>query len=91
MRFCYLNPGASQSLPGRPPAETRDLWPAVTINATAQGSFGGVAAVERNRIFELPVDIELDFLKEFRIKLGQQRWVESNTVCFSQITYHSSY
>jgi hypothetical protein len=61
--------------------ETRDLWPAVTINATAQGDFGGLAALERNRIFELR-GTEPDFLMEFRTKLGQRRWIESDTVCF---------
>ena len=76
-----LDRSASQSLPGTPPAETRDLWPAVTINATAQGNFGGPAAVERNKIFELD-GIEPDFLQEFRTKLGQWRWIEPDTVCF---------
>src|SRR6266700_4979028 len=76
-----LDRGASRSLPGTPPAETRDLWPAVTITATAQGNFGGLAAVERNGIFELR-GIEPDFLKEFRTKLGQRRWIEFDTVCF---------
>ncbi|KAH9968404.1 hypothetical protein BJV74DRAFT_968761 [Russula compacta] len=69
---------ASESLPGTPPAETRDLWPTVTINATAQGNFGGPAAVERNKIFELD-GIEPDFLQEFRTKLEQRRWIEPDT------------
>ena len=75
-----LDRSASQSLPGTPPAETRDLWPAVTINATSQGDFGGLAAVERNKIFELH-GIEPVFLQEFRSKLGQPRWIEPDTVC----------
>ena len=51
------------------------------MKATAQGDFGGLAARERNRIFELR-GIEPDFLKEFRTKLGKLRWIESDTVCF---------
>jgi hypothetical protein len=51
-------------------AEACDLWPAVTIKATAQGDFGGLAARERNKIFEL-CGTEPDFLKEFRTKLGK--------------------
>ena len=62
-------------------AETCYLWPAVTIKATAQGDFGGLAALERNRMFEM-CGTELDFLAEFRTKLRQRRWVESDTVCF---------
>jgi hypothetical protein len=79
MRFCFRSrciPIASGT-----PVETRDLWPAVTLNATAQGDFGGLAALERNRIFELR-GTEPDFLMEFRTKLQQRRWIESDTVCF---------
>ena len=64
-----------------PLSETRILWPAVTINAAAQGDFGRLAALERNRIFEL-CGTEPDFLMEFRTKLRQRRWVESDTVYF---------
>ena len=60
---------------------TRDLWPAVTISTTTQGDFGGLAALERNGIFELD-GTEPNFLVEFREKLGQPRWIERNTVYF---------
>jgi hypothetical protein len=65
----------------RLPAETRDLWPAITINAPAQGDFGWLANVERNAIFELS-GTEPDFLMEFKTKLRQRRWIDSETVCF---------
>ncbi len=62
-------------------AVTRDLWPAITITAVGQGKFGGEAALERNWIYELDDD-EPDFLTEFREKLRQPRWIDSdNTVC----------
>jgi hypothetical protein len=70
-----------RSLSGTPFAETRDLWSAVTINATAQGDFDGLAALRRNRIFELR-GAEPDFLMEFKTKLGQRFWIEADTVCF---------
>jgi hypothetical protein len=76
-----LDPSASQLRPGTPPAVTRDLLPAVTINAPAQGNFGGPDAVERNKIFKLD-GIEPDFLQEFRSKLRQPRWIEPDLVCF---------
>ena len=69
------------SLLPRLPAETRDLWPAITINASAQGDFGWLANVERNAIFELS-GTEPDFLMEFKTKLRQRRWIDSETVCF---------
>ncbi|KAI0249462.1 hypothetical protein BJV78DRAFT_696849 [Lactifluus subvellereus] len=59
-------------------AETCYLWPVVTIEATAEGDFGGPAALERNQIFELH-GTEPNFLKEFRTKLRQRRWIESDT------------
>ena len=62
-------------------AETYDLWPAVTIKATVRGEFGGLAMLELNRIFELHGS-EPDFLIEFRTKLRQQRWIDSDTVHF---------
>ena len=67
--------------------QTRDLWPAVTINAPTRGNFGGQANIEPNAIFELS-GTEPDFLTEFRTKLGQRRWIDSNTVYFFYITYH---
>ena len=63
------------------PQETRELWPAVTISAPARGDFGGQANVERNVIVRLS-DNEPDFLMEFRTKLRQRRWIDSDTVCF---------
>ncbi|KAH9997804.1 hypothetical protein BJV74DRAFT_254830 [Russula compacta] len=47
---------ASESLPGIPPAETRDLWPAVTINATAQGNFAGLPSGIQNQIGAAALD-----------------------------------
>jgi hypothetical protein len=75
-----LDLAASRSLPRTPSAETRDLWPAITMNATARGDFGWLSAVEHNGISELLV-IEPVFHMEFRTKLGQRRWIEP-TVCF---------
>jgi hypothetical protein len=68
-------------VPGPPPAETRELWPAVTINAIAQGSLGGLAALERNAMLELSGH-KPDFLEDFRTKLLQRRWIGSDSVCF---------
>jgi hypothetical protein len=79
--FFALDRASSRLLPGTPPARTRDLWPAVTIKATAQGDFGGLAAVERNGIFELS-DAEPDFFTEFKIKLRQRRWIDSDQYAF---------
>ncbi|KAI0254966.1 hypothetical protein BJV78DRAFT_807834 [Lactifluus subvellereus] len=73
-----LDRPASPLLSEAPLAETCDLWPAVTIEATVEGDFGGLAALERNRIFELH-GTEPDFLMEFRTKLRQRRWIESDT------------
>lgn len=47
-------------LPSGTSAKRRDVWPAVTVNAAAQGDFGGLAALERNNIFELD-DTKPDF------------------------------
>jgi hypothetical protein len=76
-----LDRAASQLLPGTPPAVTSDLWPAITINAPARGDFGGLAALERNMMLELH-GTKPDELMEFRTKLQQPHWIESNTVCF---------
>ncbi|KAF8507215.1 hypothetical protein F5888DRAFT_1648473 [Russula emetica] len=75
---------ASQSPSETLPAETRDLWPLVTIYATAQGDFGGLAALAHNSISKLD-GTEPDFLMEFRTKLGQRRWIESDTVSNSTV------
>jgi hypothetical protein len=48
---------------------------------TARGVFGGLVALEPNGIFQLH-GAEPDFLKEFRTKLGQRRWIDCNTVRF---------
>ena len=58
---------------------TRGIWSAITITAVRQGKFGGKTALEPNRIFEL--DGEPVFLTEFREKLRQPRWIDSDTVC----------
>jgi hypothetical protein len=79
--FLALDPAAFPSPAETLFAETSDLWPAITIKATAQGEFGGNYALGRNKIFELR-GTEPDFLMEFKIKLGQRRWIESDTVCF---------
>ena len=70
----------------RPPpetlhGETRDLWPAVTINSPTRGNFGGQDYVAQNNIFEL-CGTEPGFLTEFKDKLRKPRWIDSNTVCF---------
>ena len=80
----------SPSLLGTPPAVTRDLWPAVTVNVYAQANFGGLPALERNRISELG-GTKPDYLMEFRTKLLLPHRIESDTVCFFKFTYHSSY
>jgi hypothetical protein len=67
--------------PSSLPQETRELWPAVTISAPARGDLGGQVNVERNVIVKLS-DTEPDFLMEFRTKLRQRRWIDSDTVCF---------
>ena len=67
-------------------AKAHNLWPAVTIYAPAQNSFGGQGSLESNKIFELRGP-EPDFLTEFRTKLRQQRWIESDTVRLFLITY----
>ena len=59
---------------------TRGIWSAITITAVRQGKFGGKTALEPNRIFELD-DGEPVFLTEFREKLRQPRWIDSDTVC----------
>jgi hypothetical protein len=71
-----LDRASFPSLPG--PTETPDLWPAVTIDASAQGNFADLENVKRNGIF----GTEPDFLIEFRTKLRQRRWIDSDTVCF---------
>ncbi|KAI0245112.1 hypothetical protein BJV78DRAFT_1289046 [Lactifluus subvellereus] len=72
------DPSMSPLLSETHSAETCDLWPVVTIEATAEGDFGGPDALERNQIFELH-GTEPDFLVEFRTKLRQRRWIESDT------------
>ena len=69
-------------------AKAHDLWPAVTIYAPVQNSFGGQGSLEPNKIFEQRGP-EPDFLTEFRAKLRQRRWIESDTVtvCIFLITY----
>jgi hypothetical protein len=79
--FFALDPSMSPLLSETHSAETCDLWPVVTIEATTAGDFGGPDALERNQIFELH-GTEPDFLVEFRTKLRQRRWIESDTVCF---------
>ncbi|KAN0106917.1 hypothetical protein V8E52_010661 [Russula decolorans] len=64
--------------PSSLPQETRELWPAVTISAPARGDLGGQVNVERNVIVKLS-DTEPDFLMEFRTKLRQRRWIDSDT------------
>ena len=71
-------------------AKAHDLWSAVTINAPAQNNFGGQGGLEPNKIFELHGP-EPDFFMEFRTKLRQRRWIESDTVCLFLITYLASY
>ncbi|KAI0278542.1 hypothetical protein BGY98DRAFT_514470 [Russula aff. rugulosa BPL654] len=56
-------------------ARTRDLWAAVTIYTTSQGDFGGPGCLELNEIAEVYPGPE--FITEFRNKLGQRRWIES--------------
>jgi hypothetical protein len=73
-------------LPGLP-AEVRDLWPAIEINAPAQGKFGGADNVELNNIFELS-GAEPEFLNKFRTELKKPRWIDPDTVCFFKITGH---
>jgi hypothetical protein len=67
-------------LPG-PPAEARELWPAIEINAPARGKFGRQDNVEHNNIFEL-FGPEPEFLIKFRTELKKPRWIDPVTVCF---------
>jgi hypothetical protein len=69
------------------PAAIRELWLAITIEAKLKGDFGGWHALERNKIVQW-CDSEPEFLQEFRDRLSQQRWIESDTVCSLLITYH---
>jgi hypothetical protein len=60
--------------------DPHELWPAVTINAIARGSFGEPASLERNEIVELS-GTEPEFLTQFISEL-EQLWGESDMVCF---------
>lgn len=63
-------------------ALTLDLWPAITLYTTSQGTFERPETVVKNKIFELR-GTEPDFLSDFRAKLAQCRWIESSyEVCF---------
>jgi hypothetical protein len=85
MRFFFalaplLSPSSSETLT----ADTQSLWPVITIRAAAQGELSGLALLKGNKIVELR-GTEPDFFKEFKTKLGQRRWIESDTVCFFNI------
>lgn len=62
-------------------AESRFLWPVISLNVTDHGGFGGVDTIELNNIFELH-DTEPEFLVDFKTELRQRCWVEPNIVCF---------
>ncbi|KAI0270201.1 hypothetical protein BGY98DRAFT_937576 [Russula aff. rugulosa BPL654] len=71
--------------PGSPLGDTHPsdagipvLLLAVTINAAAQGDFGGPGCLELNEIAK--VNIEPNSITEFRNKLKQRRWIESGSL-----------
>ena len=58
--------------------ETIAYWPLIDIAVDKRGKFGGPSTVEDNGIEQLCGQTK--DLVEFRTKLAQQLWVESDTV-----------
>ena len=90
--FFALDRATSLQLLETTSGETIALWPLIDIAVADRGNFGGQTTVDDNGISELPPGSLPEFLVEFRTKLTQRRWVESDTACdFFSIIYYFSY
>jgi hypothetical protein len=78
--FLALDRATSPQLLETISGETIAILPLIDIAVDDRGNFGGWATVKNNGISELLLGTEPEFLVEFRTKLDQRRWVESDTV-----------
>ena len=78
--FFALDRATSPQLLEATSGETIAFWPLIDIAVDDRGNFGEQTTVDDNGISKLPPGTEPEFLVEFRTKLTQRRWVESDTV-----------
>jgi hypothetical protein len=78
--FFALDRATSPRLVETTSSETIAYWPLIDIVVDNRGNFGGRSTIEDNEISELLRGSQPEVLVEFRSKLTQWHWVESDTV-----------